>query len=138
MGKIVLSIGIVLVSLSSCVNMLRGENGDPKKRVLNIEGYPKGATVYLDGDSIGLAPMRYAFKKLPKSQELKIVKKGYKEQYLWVERKANSSWVIVSWTPCIVGVIFGGIPCISTYKDYKKGSFYDLADSEIEYKLEKQ
>ncbi len=139
MKKLFLFIGIFLISLSSCVNMLRGVNGDPKKRVLNIGGYPEGATVYLGEDSIGISPMRYAFEKLPKSQELKIVKKGYKEQYIWVERKANSGWVVVSWTPCIVGIIpFAGISCISTLMDYKKGSFYDLKDSEIEYKLIKQ
>lgn len=126
--------------LGSCVTMFRGETGNPKKRTFTLNGNVEGATVYFNGDSIGTTPLRFTLDKLTKSDELIIKKTGYKDLYMWVERKVNIGWAVLAWTPCVLTInpIGLGLGCLGTSKDYRRGSLYDLKEQEFTFELEKK
>ncbi len=124
--------------LSSCATLFRGEEGNPEKRTFNLAGNVEGAVVYLNDDSIGLTPLRFTMNRLTKTDELLIKHKDYKDLYMWVERKPNIGWAIISFTPCIATIPLIGIGCIATYKDYNKGSFYDLKERDLTFEMEKK
>jgi len=135
--KTLLFIGLV-TGLFSCTTMFRGETGDPKKRTFTLTGNVDGASVYLNGDSIGVTPIRFTIAKLNKADELTVKKIGYKDLYIWVERKANVGWTIVAWIPCVSGgILTFGLSCLGTLKDYRKGSFYDLKETTYTFDMEK-
>jgi hypothetical protein len=129
-----------VLTMSSCVTMFRGETGNPKLRTFNLSGNVEGATVYFNGDSIGTTPLRFTIDKLSKGDELIIKKTGYKDLYMWVERKVNIGWAVVAWTPCVLTLnpLGLGLGCLGTRKDYKRGSLYDLKQQEYVFEMEKK
>jgi hypothetical protein len=59
--------------LSSCATVLRGKDGNPRKRIAEISGEPKNAEIYYNGEKIGDSPMKYTFETLRKGATLKSI-----------------------------------------------------------------
>lgn len=118
-----------VLTFSSCATVLRGKDGNPSKRVVDITGSPEEASVYLNGNLIGETPLHYKFDKLKEGNEISIKKEGYETAYVQIERKANPIWVPVS--------IIGNIPLfiLPALIDFSNGSVYDIKEQDIKFNL---
>lgn len=145
----------VLLFLTSCATILRGRDGNPKKRNSFITGFPDSARVFLEGEEIGTTPLYYTFKRLKKGTQIVIKKEGYVSQYIVVDRKLNTGATLFSF----IGIGIWGVGALSLESpkdalavlpqiivpyviipsiiDFRNGSVYD-APKKIEYNLNKK
>ena len=115
-----------ILLLNSCATILRGRDGNPKKRTSLIAGVPDSATVFLDGEKIGVTPLTYTFSRLNKETELIIKKDGFITGYYEVDKQLNIGAAAISF----IGILWV-YPIIV---DFANGSVYD-APKEIKYTL---
>lgn len=123
--------------LNSCATVLRGKDGNPSKRIVEISGEPANAEIYYNGEKIGDSPLTYTFKTLRKDATLKIKKEGYISEYLLIERKLNAGAATLSILGNLPITIYSAFVPWAIIMDFRNGSVYD-APSSISYNLKEK
>jgi len=112
----------MMVFFSSCASILGG-----KKNTIKISGNNTKSEVYLDGEYLGLTPlkMRISKYKLQEGSVIEIRKNGYQSCFYTVDRRPHVGYVILN-------ILSGSIPLIV---DVANGNIYRPNTRNIEFDL---
>ncbi len=123
--KRLLFIALVLISMlamQSCATLLAGSSSHVK-----VSGTPDSARVYMNGNYVGVAPVRV---KVPrgKNKNITIVikKENYKPSQVPMSSKLSTGYLLLD-------LISGGVPVII---DFVTGDIYAPYPKKINYNLE--
>lgn len=112
----------VLFIFSSCASIFGG-----KKNTIRIHGGPTESKVFLDGEFLGVTPlkMRVSKYKLQEGSILEIRKDGYESLFYEVNRRPHVGYVVLN-------ILSGSIPLII---DVANGNIYRPNTRNIEIDL---
>lgn len=118
-GKVILAVAGIFL-LPSCATIVSGRNGQ-----VTFTSNPDGATVSVDGRSLGKTPLTTILPK-KEGQKVLVEKDGYKPYNMELETRLNG-WF---WGNLVIGGLFGSTT------DSATGSMYEYSPSQYMVTLE--
>lgn len=109
-------------AINGCATILA-----PSTHPLAISSEPDGAEVYLNGERVGVTPVRLDL-KADKSYTIEYRKEGYETVTRVVNTKVGAGWVIAD-------ILFGLVPVIV---DAATGKWNQLDQDAVDAQLERQ
>jgi hypothetical protein len=81
------------------------KKGDEKEKApeLNIEGSPKNASVFIDGEYVGLSPL--TLRPMPGFHSIRVAQEGYRDVEMPVSWSGNESETISYWLEPVTGKV---------------------------------
>ncbi len=121
---VILAIGFTVL-FSSCATVFGGK----KNRIIIEDGAPLGATVYLDGQRLGMTPIDTKLDKhlIQDGSQLEIRKAGFRSDTIVIKREVHPWYTFAD---IITGGIWLGI-------DLGTGNLYRPVDNKFTYELKK-
>jgi len=118
----ILTAFLLTIFLSSCATIFGG-----RKNTIKISGNNSKSEVYLDGEYLGLTPlkMRISKYKLQEGSVIEIRKHGYQSCFYTVNRRPHVGYVLLN-------ILSGSIPLIV---DVANGNIYRPNTRNIEFDL---
>lgn len=125
MRLVVAAVFLFAVFTTGCAAVFKGT-----RQEIHFEAVPEGADVRIDSRYAGATPVDAKVSRSSASNIL-ISKDGYKEQYVPVQRHADTPWWFWDVGTCVVPVTL----CIPLLVDAISGAWYSY-DDEIRVKLD--
>lgn len=116
---------VLALSTTGCAAVFRGS-----KQEVKLEAAPEKADVRVEGKFQGSTPVTLNLDR-QHDQNLSIVKDGYREQQVYLRKRADTGWFVWDIATCVVPVML----CIPLLVDGISGAWYSF-DDDFRVKLE--
>lgn len=118
-------LGLLLAANSGCAAIFKGGHQD-----IDVVAIPDGSDVRLNGQFMGETPTKAKVDR-NNAGNLVVSKDGYKEQYVTLQRHADTPWWIWDIATCVVPVML----CIPLGVDALSGAWFSY-EEELRVKLD--
>ena len=119
---VLLILGVMSLNFTGCAALFN------KKEVTTpVSSTPDGAKVYVDGNYVGVSPVKVNL-SVSSNHTILFEKEGYEKQTHFMNKSVGAGWVILD-------VLGGAIPVVI---DAATGSWYELPSENVSVVLEKK